>query len=64
MKFEEQLTRLSDIVHKVESGETPLEQAIELYKEGLALAEKCTAQLTGFEMDLASEIEILSEVGA
>jgi exodeoxyribonuclease VII small subunit len=57
MKIEEQLLRLSDIVQQVESGDTPLEAAIELYKEGLALAEECATRLTGFE----TEIEILSQ---
>ncbi|MCL1843214.1 MAG: exodeoxyribonuclease VII small subunit [Defluviitaleaceae bacterium] len=50
--FEENLERLADIVSQAESGETPLEQAIALYKEGLAIADICTKTLTHYEEEI------------
>ena len=52
--FEEELQRLSQIVEQVESGQTPLDEAIKLYKEGLTLAAKCGASLTAYEEEVAT----------
>ena len=35
MTFEENLTRLNDIVGQLENDKLPLEKALELYKEGI-----------------------------
>gem|GEM_PF-510409 len=50
--FEEDLRRLADIVEQVESSETPLDEAIALYKEGLSLAGKCGETLRGCEAEV------------
>ena len=52
LKFEEALTRLTDIVATIEDGETTLDGAIGLYKEGLALAQKCGDILGNYEADV------------
>ena len=39
--FENALTRLSHIVETVEDSETSLDDAINLYKEGLKIAKDC-----------------------
>ena len=43
--FEERLTRLQAIVTSLESGNSPLEESVALYKEGLAHVAACRKQL-------------------
>ena len=45
MSFEDALKRLEEIVRKLESGEAPLDQSIELYQEGDRLKRHCEARL-------------------
>jgi exodeoxyribonuclease VII small subunit len=47
--FEEALSALESIVRKLESGELPLEQALELFENGLGLARRCQEQLASVE---------------
>ena len=47
--FEEALSSLEEIVRKLESGELPLEQALELFESGLGLARRCQEQLANVE---------------
>jgi len=50
--FEEGLNRLTEIVEEVEDSETTLENAINLYKEGISLAEKCGEVLRNYEAEI------------
>jgi exodeoxyribonuclease VII small subunit len=43
--FESSLASLERIVANLESGELPLERALELFEEGVALARRCQDQL-------------------
>ena len=45
LSFEAALKRLEEIVHKLESGEASLDEAIELYGEGDRLKQQCEARL-------------------
>lgn len=45
LSFEAALKRLEEIVRKLESGEAPLDEAIELYGEGDRLKQQCEARL-------------------
>jgi exodeoxyribonuclease VII small subunit len=54
--FESQLERLQQIVQRLESGELPLEQGIELYKEGMGLVRSARQKLE----QARHEVEILS----
>jgi exodeoxyribonuclease VII small subunit len=45
LSFEAALKRLEEIVRKLESGEAPLDEAIELYSEGDRLKQQCEARL-------------------
>ena len=45
LTFEAALKRLEEIVRKLESGEAPLDQSIELYQEGDKLKRHCEARL-------------------
>ena|SRR5581483_12394498 len=45
LSFEDSLTTLEKIVTQLESGELPLEKALELFEEGVGLARRCQTQL-------------------
>jgi exodeoxyribonuclease VII small subunit len=47
--FEQKLEHLAVLVEKVEDSTTPLESAVSLYKEGIALAKDCAKVLQAFE---------------
>ena len=54
-KFEECLQRLEKIVDQLEKGEIPLEQALKLFEEGIALSNNCRNELA----DAEGKVEIL-----
>jgi len=45
LSFEAALKRLEEIVRKLESGEAPLDEAIDLYSKGDRLKQQCEARL-------------------
>ncbi|MGA8941748.1 MAG: exodeoxyribonuclease VII small subunit [Thermoactinomyces sp.] len=45
MPFEKAIKRLEEVVQKLEKGDTPLEQAIQLFDEGMKLAHVCGKKL-------------------
>lgn len=45
MSFEEALKALEDVVRRLESGDTPLDESITLYERGDALRAHCQARL-------------------
>ncbi len=49
LTFEESLKRLEEIVHALESGDTPLEQSISLFEEGVKLSGHCNKLLESAE---------------
>jgi exodeoxyribonuclease VII small subunit len=54
-KFEECLDRLEKIVNELEKGEIPLERAVALFEEGVALSNSCRKELEHAE----GKVEIL-----
>lgn len=59
--FEAALTRLEEIVLILEQGDTPLEEAIEVFDEGMQLANQCAKQLEDAERKLKKLVK--SETG-
>jgi exodeoxyribonuclease VII small subunit len=49
MKYEDAIKKLTDIMQKLESGETPLDKTFEMYEEGKKLIAFCRKQLTEAE---------------
>lgn len=47
--FEQQLKKLENVVQDLEGGELPLEQALVLYEQGVALTRELQAALEGAE---------------
>ena len=63
--FEASLAELEQIVGKLESGDLPLEESLELFEKGIKLSRECRERLTKAER----RIEILmkdsnGEIGA
>ena len=55
MSFEESITILESITNKLEAGNIPLEEALDLFQEGIELSKFCEKKLTEVEQ----KIEIL-----
>ncbi len=55
--FEGAIKELTEIVHKIESGETPLQSSLEQYERGMALIKHCREILEKAE----KRIEKISE---
>jgi len=53
--FEDSISRLERIVNELESGDLPLERALELFEKGVRLARRCQEQLAEVEQ----RVEIL-----
>ncbi|HEX2837138.1 MAG TPA: exodeoxyribonuclease VII small subunit [Phycisphaerales bacterium] len=49
LSFEDALTRLEEIVQRIESGDVGLEQAITEYEQGMALVRRCKEVLARAE---------------
>lgn len=47
--FEESLSRLETIVSQLESGDLPLERALEIFEDGVGLARLCQSHLAEAE---------------
>lgn len=52
MTFEENLTKLNDIVGQLENDKVPLEKALELYKEGIDLSVDCKKSLESAKLSV------------
>ena len=50
--FEQSLRRLENIVQSLEQGDVPLDEALRLYEEGIALSKACVEKLTQVELKL------------
>ncbi len=64
MNFEKAVARLEDIVAKLESGDCPLDKTVELYDEGLKIAELCKKQLGEAKQRVVSLEEYRKEISA
>lgn len=57
LTFEEAMKQLEDIVRRLEQGDVPLEESIDLYKKGMELSALCTAKLQDAEKQLFQYID-------
>jgi exodeoxyribonuclease VII small subunit len=60
ISFEDAMTKLEQIVDKLEEGDVPLEEAIIFYKEGMELSKLCHDKLKSVEEQLT---QIITEDG-
>lgn len=61
LSFEENLEKLENIVKKLESGDTPLDDAIKEFNEAMKLANSCDEKLKSAE---AAITKIINEDGS
>ncbi len=54
LSFEEALFRLEEISKKLESGETPLEESIKLFEDGIKLTRVCEKKLSSAKQKIIS----------
>lgn len=52
MSFEQALAELEQIVGRLESGQAPLDESIEIYKRGSALRAHCEAKLNAARLQV------------
>ena len=57
IQFEEAFQRLGNIVTQLESGEESLEKSLELFEEGVKLAEACRAKLDQAEQAIKTLVK-------
>ena len=50
--FEQNMTRLEQIVRTLERGDAPLEESLKLFEEGTGLVRACGAQLAQAELQV------------
>lgn len=55
--FEEKLKQLEAVVDQLNSGDIPLSQSVDLYKQGLTLTKELYAELKAVEQ----EVKVLTE---
>jgi exodeoxyribonuclease VII small subunit len=60
MDFEKKLTRLEEIVTKMEGGNLALEESLKLFEEGVNHSRECQKQLTAAE----EKVKVLLKVDA
>ena len=58
--FEEKLKKLENIVDKLDSGDIPLNTAVEVFEEGIKLSKECAEELQKAER----KVEILVQKGS
>jgi exodeoxyribonuclease VII small subunit len=62
LSFETGLQQLEGIVKEMESGDLPLERALELFEKGMKLSETCRKQLAEAETRVEMLIKRAGEV--
>jgi exodeoxyribonuclease VII small subunit len=62
LSFETGLQHLEGIVKEMESGDLPLERALELFEKGMKLSEACRKQLEEAETRVEALIKRAGEV--
>lgn len=62
--FEESMSRLEDVVSSLETGDLPLDAALERYEEGVGLVRTCRTALETAELRVRRLVEAgLEDVG-
>lgn len=57
LSFEEAIDKLELIVTQLESGDVPLETAIELFQEGMLMSQLCSQKLEQVERKIETLVE-------
>ena len=60
LTFEQAMSRLEEIVFRMEAGEAPLEESLALFEEGTQLVRRCTSMLDQAELKV-TKLTVSSE---
>lgn len=58
MSFEKKLTRLEEIVQKMEAGELSLDDSLKLFEEGVKISRECNKELNTAEQKVKKLIGV------
>ena len=58
MTFEKSMQRLEEIVRAMERGDVPLDESLQLFREGTALVERCGKLLDDAELQVKKIIPL------
>ena len=61
LSFEDSLTRLDEIVQRLERGDLPLEAGLSAFEEGIKLSQQCQSKLDSAEKRIEELSKPLSE---
>jgi len=61
MSFEKKLSRLEEIVQKMEVGEMSLDDSLKLFEEGVKLSRDCNKELTQAEQKVKKLVGVDAE---
>jgi len=64
MDFEKKLSRLEEIVAKMEAGDLSLEDSLKSFEEGVKLSRECNAQLSQAEQKVKLLLSVDGSGGA
>ena len=62
LSFEESLKKLEEIVNKLESGDVPLDDAIDEFEKAMKLVKLCENKLTTAEESIAKIVQDNGEI--
>ncbi len=57
MDFEDSLKKIEEILARLEGGNIPLEEALNLYSQGVELSRKCREQLENAKLKITEKKE-------
>jgi exodeoxyribonuclease VII small subunit len=58
MDFEKKLSRLEELVTKMETGDLPLEDSLKYFEEGVKLSRECNSQLASAEQTVKKLLSV------
>ncbi|WP_405101264.1 exodeoxyribonuclease VII small subunit [Oceanobacillus sp. FSL H7-0719] len=62
LSFEQAMEKLEEIVQKLETGDVPLEQAIDFYQEGMLLSKLCSDKIVNVQEKMTKIMDEQGEV--
>lgn len=62
LSFEDGMRRLEEIINSLESGKVELENAVELYNEGIKLQEYCEEKLNNAKLKVEKIVKVAENI--
>ena len=62
LSFEDGMRRLEEIINSLESGKVELENAVELYTEGIKLQEYCEVKLNNAKLKVEKIVKVAENI--